>query len=278
MKSLLRIQKAVYNEPWMILPSMHEIIRTQLEQHMAGEKAQMPMPDDEMPEDPEDEMPMEEKANVAIINIEGIIGKRLGMLETMCGGCDVDLISEAIDVVMEDPNITDVIFYINSPGGTVCGVPELAQKIAGCGDKKRTWAMVDVLAASAAYYLASQCGTVVCTPSSELGSVGVYSIYLDESVALANAGIKVNAISAGKYKLTGASFKPMTDEERAMLQADVDKIYNAFKAAVTSKRPIDDEDLQGQVFDGETSVTKGFSDGLVNSMSELLAVIAGQQK
>lgn len=257
----------------MILPSMHATIRTQFEKHLVGE---MPVP---MPED-EDE-PIEEMSSptVAVINIEGIIGKRLGMLETMCGGCDVDIVSEAIDLVETDPNITDVIFYINSPGGTVTGVPELAAKIAELGKNKRTWAFVDVMAASAAYYMASQVSAgIYCTPSSDLGSVGVYSIYLDESVALSNAGIKVNAISAGKEKLDGASFQPMSDETRAKFQADVDKIYVAFKAAVTSKRNIKDEDLQGQVFDGQDSVMRGFADGNVNSMNELLAFVAGQQK
>jgi protease-4 len=208
---------------------------------------------------------------VAIITVEGVIGKRLGMIEQCMGGCDVDNISAQIDEAMADESVSKIVFDFNTPGGTVTGVPELAAKIAEVSKVKQTIAYVDVLCASAGYYMASQCSQVFSAPSAELGSVGVYSIYLDETRAIEDAGLKVNAISAGTYKLAGASFKPMTDDERAMFQKDVDRMYVDFKAAVTSNRSIADEDLQGQCFTGDDCITKGFSDGHVNSIGELLA-------
>jgi protease-4 len=123
---------------------------------------------------------------------------------------------------------------------------------------------------SGALWLAMSCGSFYCTESSDVGSVGVYSVYLDESAALEKEGVKVNAISAGKYKLTGASFQPMTADDRKMLQDGVDKIYAQFKAAVTRNRAIADEYLQGQVYDGEDAVKYGFCDGLVESITDLL--------
>ncbi len=71
----------------------------------------------------------------------------------------------------------------------------------------------------------------------------------------------------------------MTDDERAMLQADVDNIYNQFKSTVLSNRPnVNDEDMQGQCFDGETAVMKNLADGNVNSLNALLQYLTDNQE
>lgn len=276
--NLYRIQNLLYNKPWLITPSVHQSLVKQFESHMEGKKAfDMPMPEDEDEDDMLEEAVLEMVSKVAIIKIDGIIGKHLSMMETMCGGVDCDAISQELQSATDDPEIETVVLYINSPGGTVTGVRELGELIAKCKDKKSIVGYTDTMAASAAYWLASQCTSFYCAASADVGSIGVYCLLLDESVALANEGLKVNAISAGKYKLMGASFKPLTDEERAMFQADVDKTYAQFKEAITSSRDIEDEDMQGQVFDGETAVMKNLADGNVSSLDELLQLI-GQTK
>src|SRR5262249_20827061 len=109
-----------------------------------------------------------------------------------------------------------------------------------------------------------------CTESSSIGSVGVRMILMDYSEALKEEGIKVNPIVSGKYKVSGASFKPLTDDERQMFQADSDRIYAQFKAAVNSIRPTADENLQGQVFYGRQAVGVGMASGLVEDFQEVL--------
>jgi signal peptide peptidase SppA len=269
-----RIEQELYHRPWMVLPNIHKTLCDTFKAHIEGTKMEMP----DMPMDEEKEEVSTETAapSVAVINVEGIIGKRLGMLEQCMGGCDIDGIHAAIDEIEADESITTAVFYFNTPGGTVTGVPEISERIAELGKKKNTIAYVDILCASAGYYMASQCNAIYSAPSADLGSVGVYAMYTDETRYLENLGVKVNCISAGKYKVAGASFRPMSDEERAMFQADVDKIYTAFKSAVTSKRDIEDEDLQGQVFSGDDVVNKGFADGHLNSLGELMQMISGQ--
>jgi ClpP class serine protease len=81
----------------------------------------------------------------------------------------------------------------------------------------------------------------------------------------------VNAISAGAEKLMGAWWRPMTDAERAKLQAEVDKIYNDFKGHVLEYRPnIPDSAMQGNVFDGKDAMKNNLVDDLIFSFSELL--------
>lgn len=278
MKNLYRIQDALYNRPWAIMPSTHRSMVKQFEAHIEGKMAGYFTPDDD--EDEEDEL---EEANVidptatvdptTVICVDGIIGKHLSSLETMCGGVDCDSIAAQLRDASADNNVKNIVLYFNTPGGTVTGVKELAQLISDVDAIKPVYGYTDTLCASAGYWLASQCRAFYCSPSADIGSVGVYCLLLDESRALDKEGLTVNAISAGKYKLSGASFKPMTDEERTMFQNDINKTYTEFKSVVTSKRTIADENLQGWCFDGETSLTNGYADGNVNSLDEFITLL-----
>lgn len=189
--------------------------------------------------------------NVAVISIEGVIDKRVSMMDLNCyGGVDLADIDEALSQAA-DPSISKVLLYINSPGGSVTGTPETAARIAALAKTKYVEAFVDVMACSAGYYLAAQATKITAAPSSVIGSIGVYMAVLDASRAMEIQGYKMQMISAGKYKGVGASWKPLTDEETEMLQAQVDSMYADFKAAVTSKRPkVADSTMQGQWFDG----------------------------
>ena len=269
MKNLSHITEKVYGQPWLIRPLVHRSISTQLENVLTG-KIQLPSFTDK---DDEATIVISGIQSIAVIEVDGIIGKRLSLLETECGGCDLDSIAFQIKEVASDPNIKTIVFNINSPGGTVTGVREIGELIAEVSKTKNTIAYTDTLCASAAYWIASQCNEIVVSASSDIGSIGVYSLYLDETRALEIEGLKVNAISAGKYKLVGSSFKPMQEDERALLQADIDKIYNQFKAAVTNKRNIPDEYMQGQIFDGEKAVQIGIADGVVNSFDDLIEAL-----
>lgn len=262
MKAYPHIISKVYEQPWLITPVKHRAIQKLIAARLDG--GGMTEPEDSDDEEPQ----MAMDGNTAIIPVFGIIGKHLSMLETMCGGCDLDTVGDMFDAAMVDSNVRRIVLNFRSPGGTVTGVPEMARKIANAN--KETIAFTDTLCCSGALWLASQCSKFYCTESSDVGSVGVYSVFLDETAALEKEGVKVNAISAGAFKLTGANFKPMTTDERAMLQAGVDKIYAQFKAAVTRNRVIDDEYLQGQVYDGEDAVKYGFCDGIVEDIADVL--------
>ncbi len=278
MKNLTRIYSIIYETPWLILPGVHKNIQKQLEQYLQG-NIQLPNIEVDENEEVEDNTDKEESpGKIALIEIDGIIGKHLGLLETACGGVDVDIISAQLDEVASHPEVEHVILYINTPGGTVVGVPELADKINEVSKIKNVIAYVDVQCTSAGYYLASQANTIYAAPSADIGSVGVYAVYLDESLALAKEGLKVNAISAGKYKLTGASWKEMSKEEKEMLQKDVDRIYKEFKEAIWRKRDIKEEDLQGQIYSGPDVVNKNFVDGNINSLTELIDFLENNNK
>ena len=281
---LYRIIDAVYNKPWLLLPSAHRSIVQQLQSHINSPTTTVPNLIEMEPDEPDQEeidlesLIEEMETGTAIVSVEGIIGKRLSMLETMCGGVDLDEVTNQLRQARDNPEVTNILLYFNSPGGTVTGVREAGEVIKEVNAVKPIIGYSDTVCASAAYWLASQCSAFYCAASADIGSVGVYSIFMDYSKQLENEGIKVNAIYSGKWKLAGADFKPMTDEEKQMFKADIDGIHAQFNAAVLSNREIKLEYLvDSNVFRGEAAVMNNFADGIISSLDDMLSFINGMQ-
>lgn len=263
-----RIAHKIYNEPWLIKPSQHASIRRSFESHTAG------LPKEFALDIAQDTAPAL-VGSVAVVNVFGVIGKHLSLLETSCGGCDLNAVADALDEAVANEAAAAVVLYFDSPGGTVTGTPELAERIAAASKVKPVVAYSDGQCCSAAYWLASQCSAIYASQSSDVGSIGVYLALLDESAALAQAGVKVNVIKAGKYKVAGAPFQPLAEDERAMFQADVDAIYSKFTRAVAVNRPhVSSNTMQGQSFSGEAAAANGLTDGVVDSLEEVLTLLA----
>lgn len=265
MRNYPNIAQKIYNEPWLITKEKHRVIQQVFESHMGGEPVQTLFGEEE--EEEKEHLPRK-VGNTMIIPVHGVLGKHLSSLEKWCGGCSVDDLSAQIDAAEGDWTITQVAFDFRTPGGTVTGIPELGNKMASM--TKDTIGFSDYECCSAGYWLASQTDRFYATESASVGSVGVWSLYLDYTQQMQDEGVKANVISAGKYKLAGAWFKEMTDEERAMLQAEVDGIHEKFKTAILSKRRIDAEFLEGQIYFGDEASDLGFTDGAVESLEELI--------
>ena len=212
---------------------------------------------------------------IAIVPLNGIIGRHLPLMERLCmGGCDLGAVDMRLRAAAEAEEITQVVLACNSPGGSAVGTPETAALFREIGESKPTIAYTDKQCCSGAYYVASQAGQIFCAPSAWLGSIGVRSIFLDKTMQLATEGVKTNVIGSGKWKNVGAAWKEMTPEERALLQSHSDHIYAAFCAAVSTARPqIAAESMEGQSFIGEEAIGAGLADGLVNSLDDLVSTL-----
>ena len=209
--------------------------------------------------------------NTGVINASGIIGKSLSSLEMMCGGLDVNALVSSAESLANDPSVNKIVMNWNSPGGTVTGVPEAYDALVAVGRKKMLISYTETMMASAAQWLASAAVSTYAAKSATVGSIGVYNLILDRTVELAQAGVRVDAIQAGKYKLLGAPFKALSSEERAMLQERVDAIHKDFKAAVTRNRNVDAAAMEGQGLTGSQGLKAGIVDAIYPSLSSLLS-------
>jgi signal peptide peptidase SppA len=210
------------------------------------------------------------QSGVGVIPVVGVIGgPRLSPLEKMMGAVDVADLSDAVDAFAANPEVEKVAFQISSPGGTVTGVEELANKIRGLG--KPTLAYTDSEMASAAYWLGSAADRVVSSPSATVGSIGVYIAIPDYSAAAEMAGIKMVVLKSGKFKGAGIEGTSLNPDQIENLQASVDTIHGEFKDAVLMKRKmVKAEAMEGQTFSGKQAAAQGLVTGLADSFSEAL--------
>ena len=212
----------------------------------------------------------------AIVPVKGVISKNISELEALCGGCDINDVEEMLEECERDPLITTIILDIDSPGGTSVGVPELANRIKA--SKKEIISFTSSECCSAAYWIGSQANAgFYATPSSSVGSIGVYIAYPDCSEAYKMEGVKMDVIKAGIYKGAGISGTSLDDNQRKMLQDEVLDIWADFKAAVQSVRSfVEDASMEGQSFSGKKAAEAGLVTGLVNGFDELMVSLNEQ--
>jgi protease-4 len=216
------------------------------------------------------------KEGVAVVPVYGVLAKNLSAFEQSCGGgTDVNPIAHALYQAASDPEVQKIVLDIDSPGGEVTGIPELGARIrsiAAAG--KPVIAFSDATTASAAYWIGSQADEFYVTPSSRQGSIGVYSAWLDETVALEMKGYSLELFTAGKHKAMGMPFRGLSDEERQMMQDQVDGIYTDFKSAILANRPgVADSTMQGQMFRASDAVRLGLADGIVADWEEFVELV-----
>jgi protease IV len=264
----------LFYRPMAITQARHAALCQILESRMLGDMPGMPQvePDDDDKPTPD----WQTNGRFAIIPVHGVITNHASDIPSSSCGCGMDTVSDMINVARADSEVETLIFDFRTPGGSVTGLPERARQIASIHDKK-TIAFTDDECCSAGVWLATQCNYFYTTSSASVGSIGVWCAYLDISRKMENEGMNMQAISAGKYKLLGAYWKTLSDDERSMLQADVDKIYSQFSESVNLNREVDSKYMQGQVFDGAQAVEIGLCDGLVDSMDELIESEDGEE-
>lgn len=173
---------------------------------------------------------------VAVLSVMGTICQHAGSMECASGGISTEKIGAALDGLAADRTVKCVVMVFDSPGGAVFGVEELGRKILSLRNEKKIVAVADSLCASAAYWLASQCSEVVCTPGGQIGSIGVLAAHEDMTAAYEQAGVKPTLITSTPYKAEFAQEVALSEEARAELQKTVDAYHALFVAAVARGR------------------------------------------
>jgi signal peptide peptidase SppA len=202
---------------------------------------------------------------IGVIPILGSIVQRGNMFTEASGTASADQIGRQFDSLLENEAVGTIVLDIDSPGGTVYGVPELAHKIQAGRDRKPIVAVANAEAASAAYWLASAASEIVVTPSGNVGSIGAYCVHCDQSALNETMGVKPRYISYGKYKTEGNPDEPLSDEAAAEIQQRVDRYGRMFEEAVAANRGIAlsvvrSDYGQGRMLDADSAKRAGMVD------------------
>lgn len=206
------------------------------------------------------------KKGVAWIKIYGVISQDNNSSPfTRPSGASA--IAKRIRDAGEDKNVKAIVLDINSPGGTVASVQNIYSEILKAKQNKKVVALFRDVAASGGFYVAMAADKIVAEPGTITGSVGVIMQTSNLEGLFEKIGVKMIPITSGKYKDIGSAYRPMTEEEKALLQDMVDDTYSQFFEAVKAGRPQVNEDVlrqytDGRVFTGQRAFNLGFVDQL----------------
>jgi signal peptide peptidase SppA len=242
---LLRIADRVLNRPLLILPKKLAVITEVLAGRIGVDTALAPEASRFVGEANEKDpsgrpvakLPYRRTAEgIGIITITGSLVNRGAWIGAQSGTTSYEGIAHQIESAVRDPKVRNIILDIDSPGGEATGAMETAALVRKANEAKPVYAMVNGMAASAAYAIASGAKAVISTESGVSGSIGVVLMHADYSRAVDRAGVTPTLIHAGAHKVDGNPYTPLSGEVKADLQAEVDRYYALFIDAVAAGR------------------------------------------
>ncbi|HWC01551.1 MAG TPA: signal peptide peptidase SppA [Methylomirabilota bacterium] len=193
-------------------------------------------------------------SRVALVEVEGLI-------------VDADRLVRELGDHGEDPSIRAVIVRIQSPGGVVGPTQEIYDAILRIRTQgKPVVASMGSVAASGGYYLAAAATRIVANPGTLTGSIGVIMQLAEIEGLLRKVGVRYEVIKAGRFKDSASFARPMTPEERAILQAVLDDMHDQFVMAIADGRRLGKEQVRaladGRVYSGRMAKDLGLVDDL----------------
>lgn len=214
-------------------------------------------------------------SGIAVLPLRGVIAHRADMLKESSGGISVESFTAQLRELIADPKIGSIVLDVDSPGGVVTGVEELAAEMYEARKIKPIVASVNAMAASAAYWIASAASEISVTPSGLVGSIGVFAAHEDRSALMEKLGVKTSLISAGKYKVENNPFGPLSDEARAYMQQQVNEYYGMFTRAVARGRGVKVADVREGFGEGRMVLAKdALAQGMIDKIETTDETIA----
>jgi protease-4 len=179
---------------------------------------------------------------VAIVELEGVI-------------VDVDDLVRELKSHRENPSVRAVVMRINSPGGVVAPTQELHDAVLRVRQAgKPVVASLGAVAASGGYYVAVACDQVFANPGTLTGSIGVIMQLANFEQLMKKVGVDYVVVKAGQFKDIGNVGRPMTADEKRVMQALLDDVHGQFIGAVARGRNLPREEVQrfadGRIFSG----------------------------
>lgn len=202
-----------------------------------------------------------EARGIALIRIEGAISAdRAG------SNVNPEDIIEQLRRADKDSSVKAILLRINSPGGTAAASQEIYREVKRV--KKPVVVSIADVGASGAYWVACGADRIVASPASDVGSIGVILIIPNLKGLFEKVGIEYVVVSKGKYKDIGNPARKLTEEERKILDAQAEIVYEQFIDAVAESRKLSEAEAKklatGLAFLGSEAREKGLVDDLGN--------------
>ena len=255
---MFRLLQAFYSTPWALEPSMYALMEGVLLRWASGVRLNAQEIESAIGASalaPQAAAARREATAAAgagmvgVIPIYGILTHRAYAAKDVSNPLtSTEAVSSVFRSYVSNPDIGSIVLDMDTPGGSVFGVQELAETIRGARGTKPIIAVANSQANSGGYWIASQADEVVVTPSGAVGSIGVLMSHSDRSAMYEKMGVKTEVIHSGKFKGEGGDHAPLTDETRMYLQGLSDTYYSAFTSAVAKGRGLPIDTVRGEAF------------------------------
>lgn len=182
------------------------------------------------------------------------------------GGTSTEKFAGQIRDAAADDRIGAIVLKIMSPGGLVWGTKEVGDAVFEARQSKPVIAVADKYSFSAAHWIATQASAYYVTGSGQVGSVGVRGGHVDMSGFEDKIGMKTTLIASDPKKIAGHPYAPLSEEDRAEIQAEIDEMNVEFSAAIARGRGIKAADVAGihgtgEIFSAKRACAAGICDG-----------------
>ena len=167
-----------------------------------------------------------------------------------------------------DPNVKSVVLRIDSPGGSVGASQEIYKEVMRTNEVKPVIASMGSMGASGGYYAALGAENIIANPGTMTGSIGVIVKFPNLEGLFEKIGYRSEVIKSGPLKDVGASNRPMSEEERKLMQDLIDNVYGQFVRDIAAARDMEEDIIReladGRIYTGEQALEVGLIDSLGN--------------
>lgn len=216
--------------------------------------------------DSQDRPERDAPAGIAVVPVVGtLVARGFGGVDALSGLTSYASLAAQLDEACSDPAVDGILLDVDSPGGEVQGMLELAERVRACGKRKPIFASINHNAFSAAYAVASAAERVFVSRNGGAGSIGVVAVHRDQSQADRADGVAYSYVHAGKHKVDGNPHEPLAEPARAALQARVDAVYAQFLETVAKDGRVTEEqarETEAATYYGADAVAAGLADEL----------------
>ncbi|MGN6647100.1 MAG: signal peptide peptidase SppA [Cytophaga sp.] len=199
--------------------------------------------------------PATDKPHIAVLFANGEIQSGKGDSETIGS----ESLCEELRKLREDKDVKAVVLRVNSPGGSALASDVIWREIVLTRQVKPVIASMGEVAASGGYYIAMACDTIVASPATITGSIGVFGLLMNtEELLNDKLGISTDREKTGLYSDIGSLTRPVTDAERMIIQNEVNSIYETFIRKAAEGRHTTAEEIEthasGRVWAGKDAL------------------------
>lgn len=210
-------------------------------------------------------------------------GEKIAIIEVRGVILDPQPVVEKLVKLRKNEKVKAIVLRIDSPGGGVGPAQEIFAEVKKAQKEKKVLVSMGSVAASGGYYIACAADKILANPGSITGSIGVIVESLNVEELLRKLGLRSMVVKSGKHKDLGSPMRPMSEEEKKLLQGVLDSVHEQFIRAVAEGRKLPVEKVReladGRIFSGEQARELGLVDELGNleDTLALAATLAGIQ-